>query len=343
MIKVTTDWHLGVKRAAGVTPKSLVALQDYQFSQFKAALDANHDHLIAGDLFNDFTVETSTVIKTFEILADHLHGSGKELVLLRGNHDWQPKASAMSSFDLLGFILKRQFGDQVLIVTEPTEWKQFVLVPHLPNNDIFTLEIDRLSSVTGKVFVFHSNYENNHAAETQHSLNLTREQAESIILRGNKLIIGHEHDHRKLFGGNMIILGNAAPSSVSDCLNSKSKYAAMFDDLTCELIETVRITDIFARADWRQIHEVPADAQFVRIEGEANAEDAAHVIDAIAKLRQNHEAFVITNSVKVDGLAEMDALAELSMDQVTKFDVLGALYEELDEAEREIVGELLKC
>jgi hypothetical protein len=45
----------------------------------------------------------------------------------------------------------------------------------------------------------------------------------------------------------------------------------------------------------------------------------------------------ISNAVKIDGLAEFDALATLSFDEIAKVDALALLLEELTEREGAVV------
>ncbi len=125
--KITTDWHLGAKRVGGSTPASQQALKQRLRDALQAQLDDN-DHLIAGDLFNDFTVETSEIVDAYKIFSAWLAKYGSRLALIRGNHDWHPSGlNRFSSFDLLGTILMEQFPDQVTVANEVTKWKQFIL------------------------------------------------------------------------------------------------------------------------------------------------------------------------------------------------------------------------
>lgn len=209
--KLTTDWHIATKRMGGTTPESQVQLCNHLRNQLTLQLDDN-DHLICGDLLNEFTVPTHELVETYRIFADWLARYGKRLALLRGNHDFSVRGAQMSSFDLLGTILKEQFPNQVTVATEVTEWKQFILVPHLPNNEILNLEVAKLGKVMDKVIVFHANVDNFHAAVTLHSLCLSMEQIEDLVSRNNLVVCGHEHQHRKLVNGRCVILGNATPS-----------------------------------------------------------------------------------------------------------------------------------
>jgi hypothetical protein len=340
-VKLTTDWHIASKRVAGTTPASNQALQQYLLDSFKAALDPSLPHLICGDLFNEFTIDAGNLIATYEILSKFL-STGQRLAVLRGNHDHHPRGAQVSSFDLLMSILESQYPDNLTVAREVTEWHQFILVPHLPNNEILKIEVEKLAGVKGKVVVFHANYDNFHAADTEHSLNVTPEMAEMLLGNGNKLVFGHEHDHRLLFGGNLLVLGNGAPASVADCLGSGFKFASHFDGLDYTLEKMVVIDDVFARLDWRELEAAP-EKLFLRVEGSASAQEAADAVSAIAALRQRSSALVIANAVKVEGMAEFDKLMEMSFDQITSFSVLDALLAELEPREQTVVKELLNA
>jgi len=339
-VKLTTDWHLASKRVAGATPASNQALQQYLVDSLDSALDPAYPHLICGDLLNDFTVDAGNLIAAYGVLAKFL-STGQEMAVLRGNHDHHPRGLQVSSFDLLMSILEAQFPRNLTVVREVRHWAHFILVPHLPNNEILKIEVEKLADVRDKVVVFHANYDNFHAADTAHSLNVTPEMAAMLIGNGNVLVFGHEHDHRTLFGGNLLVLGNGAPASVSDCLGSGCKFSALFDGLNYELEKMVVIDDVFARVDWRNVADAP-DKKFIRVEGEATAAEAAEVVSAASALRQRSNAFAISNAVKVDGVAEFEALTEMSLDQITAFSVLDALLAELEPREQDVVKELLK-
>ena len=337
-VRVTTDYHVAVKRVGGTTPESQVRLRQYIRDALQAQLD-DTDHLIAGDLFSDFTVDTSELVEAYRIFSTWLAASGRKLALVRGNHDFSVRGTAVSSFDLLGMILTDKFPKQVTIASEVTEWKQFILVPHLPNNDILNTEISKLSCVTDKVIVFHANVDNFFATETQHSLNVTIEQVEDLVSRNNLVIFGHEHQYRSLVNGRCLVLGNTVPSSIADCIGSPFKYSATVTGTDYELNPTWKAEDNYYEVDWRDM-EVGMDCLFIRVTGEATANEAADVIKAVSQLRQRHDAFVITNAVKVEGVSS--DFATESIESLKAFDVVGAIMEELNEQEQECVKGLLK-
>ena len=339
-VKVTTDWHIGAKRTAGATPASNDALGAYMLESLKKALDPNFPHLIMGDLLDQFTIDAATLFNVYQVLRSFL-ATGQELAVVRGNHDYHPRATQVSSFDLLMGILEHQFPRTLTVARKVTRWRQFVLVPHLPNNDLLKIEVEKLSDVEDSVIVFHANYDNNFAADSQHALNLTPDMVGPLIKRGNVLALGHEHQYRTLEQRRVLILGNGVPSSVADCLGCDAKFAAYFDGLDYELEPTVHINDVFTRTDWRNL-DTALDYQFIRVEGTATAEEAAEVVDAVARFRARSQAYVVTNAVKVEGVAAFDDLAEMSLEQITAFNVLDALCETLTPEESAVVMELLK-
>ena len=122
MVKVTTDWHIGVKRVGGTTQQSQIELRNWQLQQLALQLDDN-DHLIAGDLFDEFTIDAGQILATYEVFARWLQTYSRKLILVRGNHDWKPNAGATSSFDLLCNILTLHFHDRVKVITGQTEYE----------------------------------------------------------------------------------------------------------------------------------------------------------------------------------------------------------------------------
>ena len=341
--KITTDWQRGVRRVAGTTPATQQQLRDVLRAKLAETLD-DSDHLIAGDLLDHFTVETSELIALYHVFSEWLTKYGRRLALLRGNHDFSIRGSQASSFDLLASILRAQFPDQVTVADVVTEWKQFVLVPHLQNNETLNIEVSKLKDVRDKVVVFHANIDNFFAAESQHSLCLSIEQIEDLVSRGNLVLCGHEHQYRELVNGRCVVLGNTYPSSIADCLGNDRKVAAYVTGTDIELEETWRSEGNYLEIDWQELRNgtaAPDEHRFIRITGEAKADQAADVVNVVAKFRQTSAALVIGNAVKVEGQAVFDEMALESTESIRAFDVLNAIYSQLEPKEIEIVKELL--
>jgi DNA repair exonuclease SbcCD nuclease subunit len=347
---VLNDVHLGVNRSGGTTPLTHATLIAYTHEQFESLLDIGSSDgyvLINGDLFDGFLVSNSVLLRTYAAISSRID-SGAILVLYlgRGNHDVSKDSTKLSSFDLLGALLVEAYPQKVVVINEPTEiqWggdAAGIVVPHAPNQDIFDMWIgDVLADPTPLVFV-HANYDNGFAAESDHSLNLTKEQCAALEAAGvAKIIFGHEHQQGIRPNG-VLIIGNQFPTSVSDCLNNDSKRALEIDGGTIH--ERVTWTDrgSYFECEWSKLHTIPHDVQFIRIKGEATDEQAASVLESISALRKKHSAFVITNAVIVNGRS-LDVSSIEAIEQVQTFDVLEFLFSNLEAAQVEYLRPMLK-
>jgi len=231
------DVHLGVIRTSGTTPQTAMAIRERLQQQLQDLLmqHLDKDIIINGDLFDTFNVPMQDVLRFYVTAAAWLNASevpqvtpdrapeSPFMVLGRGNHDSSKDSSKMSSFDFIARILQAQFPYRVLIVTEPTMvFDGIYMIPHMPNQDQFDLELTKVPEGASMVLL-HANYDNHFAVEADHSLNVSEDQAASLIARGKTLVFGHEHIQRNY--ANIIITGNQFPSSVADCLGNKNKNA----------------------------------------------------------------------------------------------------------------------
>jgi hypothetical protein len=178
-----------------------------------------------------------------------------------------------------------------------------------------------------------------------HSLNLSRKQAKDLRDKGIVMVLGHEHQQRDLMGGNVVIVGNQFPSSVSDCLNNDTKRCVVIDEGgKLESIQTWSRDDkvgYFKEVDWRDvatfIHE---PAGFIRVCGKASGEESAEVVKVISTLRQKSEAFVVTNAVQVEAAAGLEDIAS-SVEDVRSVNVIDLLLETLNPDQQRAVKQLL--
>lgn len=348
IVLILNDLHVGASRKAGTTPASQAALSEYIHQNFEALINAtDEDHIVInGDLFDGFEVPGTDLIRTFNVL-DHWFMRARQaqhLTLVAGNHDWNPRADRVSSFHLLAHFLRVRRGMSVDVIDHTRGFSRVAdrvwAIPHMPNQDLFDIELSRAMADRGDILLLHANYDNNFAVESDHSLNVSREIAGQLVDRGWTLIFGHEHQVRVT--ESIVIPGNQVPTSVADCLGCKGKYYLTLSGKETQLHEWLNLEEdkVFTRLDWRNLDADPG-YQFIRVEGTATAEEAAEAVDAVARFRAKSQAFVVTNAVKVEGVAAFDELAEMSLEQITAFNVLDALLEELSEEEGKVVKELL--
>lgn len=235
-VLILNDLHLGCTRKGGTTPESQEALRTYMFSQFAKLLEIARSHeydiIVAGDLFDDFTVDARDWLQTYEMLRDWLK-SGLWLHLVAGNHDDSPKGQKVSSFKLLAEVLGDSGNCKTLNVGEAGLLTDKVYaIAHCANQDLFDLRLrEALSSFDGAEYLLvHANYCNKFATG-DHSLNLTEDIALSFTEVGVTVLVAHEHQHRVEIpfgtpkdGGSVVVLGNQIGSSCSDWLGGDHKY-----------------------------------------------------------------------------------------------------------------------
>lgn len=347
-VVIVNDLHLGVQRLAGTTPASAQALQDYlqrSFEGFVKTLANDAVLVINGDVFDGFSVPLGAVSQFVNTVRNWMdEAKERRLVLSRGNHDISKDSTKLSSFDFAGQMLCLMFPFRVTVVKEPTNLTQYGLyvVPHAPNQDIFDLWLEEVPPEV--TVLLHANYDNNFAVESDHSLNVSEEQAERLVNQHCTLIFGHEHQARTLFGGRLLIPGNQWPSSIADCLGNSGglKKALRLGASGVSEIVTWDAMNEFTECDWRDLEHVGSQAKFVRVIGNATGGEAVEAVSAIARLRRESDAFVISNAVTVEGSNSAAQSTAQSIEAVRGFDVLGFVLGKLSAGHREKLQQLLK-
>jgi DNA repair exonuclease SbcCD nuclease subunit len=345
---VLNDLHLGVQRMGGTTPASAEELRAYAQSKYRQLLDLGTHVVINGDMFDSHQVPTSDLLNAFLTTAEWLIAKGKKLYLTPGNHDLSKNSANLSSFTLMARLLVAQFPDKVSYLAGGN-WvdrdQGVYAISHVPNQDQFDAQLATVPEDV-EYLLLHCNYDNAFAAQAEHSLNLSRDQAKALTKRSITLVLGHEHQHRTLMNDKVVIVGNQMPTSVSDCLGSEEgKYCLEINGDDMELIPTWSRLDSpggYAELDWQDLGKVVTVSNlFVRVTGTATAAQSADVIKAISKYRQSSNHFVITNAVKVDGLQDLEAIAE-SVEDIRSVNVIDLLLAELSAEQQVVVRKLLE-
>lgn len=355
---VINDLHLGVRRSGGTTPATAAELRKYCHDKHAGllALAADGDTVIVnGDLTDTYDTDLSEAIEVYAVAASWLRSQPhSELIWALGNHDLSKDSSKLGTVQFVGRLLKAQFPEQFHLVDKPLAvTPEIYVIPHVANQDLFDLELDRIPD-SAKVVLLHCNYDNAFAGQADHSLNLPRDKAKALTKAGKILVLGHEHQGRTLMGDKVIIVGNQFPTSVSDCMRhgdgqqDGTKYALLInnDDLEdMELVPTWSVRDVvggFKEIDWRNLDRIEDEQRlFIRVTGTADAAEAADVIKAISSLRQRSAAFVVTNAVKIDAV-EGDEEIEASIEEIKSVSVIDILLGMLDEDQQACVRKLME-
>lgn len=327
MLKVISDLHLGAIRSGGTTLDTQWKLRQHLLHSFYSLLPDATDLMILGDLFDTVNIPIHDVLHTYLILKGWCRlNPNQHLYLVAGNHDLSKTSNVLSSFDMLCSLLVDS-GVNVKVIKEPCVTPYGAVIPHLANQELFDAALATVTEC--EVLFLHCNYDNKFAAQSDQSLNLSKEQAESLPVK--HIVFGHEH--RSRMTGKAIIPGNQVASSVSDCLGQRAKmYVTVSDEKVISVNQCPEwvSSEVFVELDWQNL-EVTAH-KFVRVVGTAAAEQASAVVTAISKLRQASPALVITNAVVIVGVDDTEVF-EQSLDEVQGFSVMRALKELLTEDE----------
>lgn len=343
---ILNDLHLGVQRKSGVTPASQEALRNYLFDSLRKALDQTNEKtvMILGDLFDQFEVSPRDWLESYKILSvrSHVQHGTINLILVAGNHDISERGNKVSSFQVLCEVLSSERSVQVIGINQWAQVPGGIALAHCSNQEIFNMKLKEIAEKNSfsRFLFLHANFDNDFAAQSDHSLNVSREQAKTLIGVGFTLVFAHEHQARHPMEG-VVVLGNQWPSSISDCLSNDSKFSHSTEPHTILLTDATwhRNSDKgYAEVDWRDL-DLNCTAKFIRVSGEASANEAAEVVNAIAKFRSKHHAFVISNAVKVDGIVQDEELPA-TLDAVKGFDCYSFIDERLDPEERIVVNKL---
>lgn len=319
-ITILNDLHIGAVRSAGTTPASALALRKYALDQLGSLLqETNEDLILLGDVFDSYLVPNQDLLETYRLLQDWLT-KGHKLMLVIGNHDKSKDSTRLGSFELLAALL----GDSENVTfLEGAGWlnesEGVYAVSHVTNQDLLDMHLSQVPKC--KFLLLHANYDNNFATQADHSLNMSKEQAQECL--AEKIIFAHEHNHRTALGGKVFVLGNQFPMSVSDCLSPQDKFMHRISAAGIERVKTWERAEGYADMPWNALAD--ADAKFIRISGTATPEQAGEAATAVALYRRQSDAFVVTNAVQVLADGETERASLESLEAVQSFDVMAAL------------------
>lgn len=331
-LTVLNDTHIGAIRSAGTTTSSQYELRQAVLTDFKALLPTSGDLLLLGDLFDTNNIPVSDVLATYIILNDWLReNQDSKLYNVTGNHDASKTSNVLSSFQFLGKLLKLAHPTRYVHVDEPLMTPHGYIIPHLRNQDIFNLALQDVPEVD-YLFV-HCNYDNHFAAQADQSLNISADQAQAC--KAKHIVFAHEHHGR--MSGKVMVPGNQIATSVSDWLSKQDKRYLVIADGKPEYVICKQRKDEFCELPWKNLEET--NHKFIKVTGEATAEEASEVVNLINKFRKRSNAFVITNSVVIDtGTVKVDF--DSTLESVQQFSVMDALREIMTKEEMEVLEKL---
>lgn len=319
---IINDVHLGVQRTGGTTPETQYLLRQAGFDELARLLDLSEGTVIFnGDLCDSYKLVPADILKAVSVLRSFADKGGK-LIGLPGNHCLSKNSNDLSAFELI-FRLLVQLTPNATLQMEPGQVAEGIYaIPHVANQDIFNLELEKVPEGT-EVLLVHANYDNGFAVESDHSLNVSEEQARTCPAK--RIIFGHEHQAAEHLEGKVVITGNQFPTSVADCLgNSTKRMVIIRDDFSLDFKQTWQAEGDFTEQPWDALEDV---GRFIRVVGTVPSEAMGDAITAIAKFRRTASALVITNALRtVDANKSVVSFEEITQ-KMRAFDIWQQLAE----------------
>jgi len=329
-LTILNDLHIGAVRTAGTTEASKWQLRMHLSESLTRLLPTDGDLMLLGDLFDQGQIPSIDLLRTFNTLSNWLaKDTTAKLYNVAGNHDLNKVSNVMSSFQLLGELLKQLYPEQYVHIEEPMMTPYGYVIPHVRNQDVFNLELSRVPECD--YLFLHCNYDNFFATHSDQSLNLSKEQ--SAESKAKHIIIAHEHHAKRV--PKVTIPGNQMASSISDWLTPGDKgYVCIVDGVLSHHISAKR-DDEYAEIDWKTLGD--STAKFIRVVGTASSDEIGTALTSINRYRAQSSALVITNAVATQAEASIVESFSTSLESVQKFSIVDALKRNLTEDEFKIV------
>lgn len=313
-----SDPHIGTVRNSHTTVQSRAALKFELFKTSARLIEVTgSDPLFClGDLFDTDSNDEATIMQGADVVK-------RCTAVLGGNHDLPNREGKLSSLQLLSSVIPGRIvcgstdepGYMLYITAEAVVY----MVPHMATQDLFDLSLSEVLGAASqvvdrsKVLCLHCNY-NSGLIHNDASLNLTREKADELLEVFDYVLLGHEHEHRTLHGGKLIILGNTHPTSFSDI---SDKYLWEFDGSGFRPHLLWSRSDGYLNMDWEQgSDELHDTVQFIEITGKAPAERLPDIAQGIASLWKTcPNLLMVRNNVEADvALPEVDTTVSRTLD-----------------------------
>lgn len=303
---LSSDYHLGTRRAAHTTRDSARKLQQLLYTQALVATEPLNS-ICLGDVFDRPYNDETTLVQ------GHTIASRCELVL-SGNHDEPGRESATTSLRAL-----EQLGSPIVAAPDLSTpyfhtWNQFWIVPHHASQAMFEEALKAAAEDSGllsenrghRYLLLHCNHDCPFDTEDS-TLNLSPEMVEKLLQSFTRVFSGHEHNPKVLYDGRLVIVGNTHPSSFGDV---SDKFRWDLDARTDELT-SVRIWD--KSTNYMEIEYGSAipdltGVQFVDVVGAEPVENGVEVADYVRSIWEAGDGLLaVRNNVEIiDHLADSD-------------------------------------
>lgn len=339
---LSSDYHLGTKRAAHTTRDSARRLQGMLYTQALVASEPPHS-LCLGDLFDRAHNDEATLVQGYAI-------ANRCDMVMAGNHDLTNREGVITSLDAVQRMIDPVNTASTLrhieVVTAPDmstpyfhTWNQFWVVPHHASQTLFEKALFEAKANADaqedghRYLLLHCNY--NCPFDTEDStLNLSPEVAEGLLEIFDRVFIGHEHNPKVLCDGRLVIVGNTHPTSYSDI---SDKYRWELDARSDELTKVLIWEKAYAYREIEYGRPLPdlSGVQFVDVVGAEPVENGTEVADYVRSIWEaGNKLLAVRNNVEI-----IDHLADTSVDtsKPALVDLKQRIHDDLDGSDLQLL------
>ena len=273
---IFSDPHLGVGRQAHTTAESSKRLDKALFNAAMQAKSVEYPNFIAGDLFDKTFNSERVICQGIAVAFGYTY-------TLAGNHDETNREGTTCSLEVVqqagGYILRNEkVGENG--VFQPAE--NIFAIPHTTTQELFDKALADVTKLAqpekGNNYLFlHCNRGSPIGDKSDSTLYVSDEQEDTLLKHFTRIFYGHEHRHRVLKGGRVVVIGNTHPTSFSDIDN---KFRIELNTKTDEM-QVIKIWDaqkLYLELEVGSSLPSQGDQQFILVKGSATrAETAAYI------------------------------------------------------------------
>lgn len=274
---IFSDPHLGVGRQAHTTAESSKRLDKALFNAAVQAKSEALSNFIAGDLFD----------KTFNserVICQGITVASGSTVTLAGNHDETNREGTTCSLEVV-----QEAGCHVLRNKKVGENKVFqpskglFAVPHTATQELFdealksAVELRQANDGNNYLFL-HCNRGSPIGDKSDSTLFVSDEQENELLKYFTRIFYGHEHGHKVLKGGRVVVIGNTHPTSFSDV---SDKFRIELNTKTDEM-QVIKIWDakqLYLELEVGSTLPAQGEQQFILVKGSATRTETAAYIE----------------------------------------------------------------
>lgn len=320
------DIHAGTNRSVGTTVESVRTEEVKKLETLSSIIKETKPDIvyILGDICDKRVIPDWLKVELINRL-----DIGIKVIILAGNHDFGgiQRFDQMCSLELID---KLSSANITVVLKEPQLIYGIYCLPHQIDQNLFDRCIEKVPP--NVPVLLHCNIISNFS-ESEHSLNICKTQIDKLIEQGNIIIAGHEHNHRKLFGYKLVVVGCIRPTSISDV--STDKFVMTMEDNKTEFIKVWDRNEEYIKVDWTELHKIK-NQSIIEVTGDVSIDESVEANKAVAELRKNSTAYIVKNSVKV-----MNKDIDITSEDVTNFNIVDIFKRALDEETRNKLEEIL--